>query len=166
MQNVIIMGVAGCGKSSLAQAIAQDARFELVEGDDLHSQFCRDKMKAGQALTDEDRAGWLMRIGQTLSQGDRAKILTCSALRRAYRDQLRAAAPGLRFVYIDISIQAARERLLARPNHFFPPALIDSQFATLESPIGEPGVLRVDAQDSIEQMLTQVSVWLASKELV
>jgi gluconokinase len=165
MQNVIIMGVAGCGKSSLAQAIARDGRFTLVEGDDLHSQFCRDKMKAGQALTDQDRVGWLTRIGQVLCEGDRPKVLTCSALRRIYRDQLRAAAPGLNFVFIDISIQAARDRLLARPNHFFPPALIDSQFATLESPVGEAGVLAVDAQKPIEQMLAQVNTWLANREL-
>ena len=89
-------------------------------------------------------------------------VLTCSALRRAYRDQLRAAAPGLRFVFIDIAPALARERVAARSAHFFNTALVDSQFATLESPVGEPGVLRVDAAEPLPQLLDQVAAWAAA----
>jgi gluconokinase len=92
-------------------------------------------------------------------------VLTCSALRRAYRERLRAAAPGLRFVYMEIDPAAARERIEARrDSHFFSPTLVDSQFATLESPVGEPGVLRVDALAPLAQLQVEVSAWLLQEE--
>jgi gluconokinase len=156
---VVIMGVAGCGKSSLAAALAQAERLTWIEGDDHHSEASRQKMRQGLPLTDADRAGWLASLAAAL-QAPQGLVLSCSALRRRYRDLLRQARPGLRFVFMDISPEAAAARVAARGAHFFSPRLVDSQFATLESPLGEPGVLRVDATAPLAQLQAQVSAWL------
>lgn len=158
---VVVMGVAGCGKSTLGAALAQAEGARLIEGDEHHSTANLDKMQRGIALTDADRAGWLDALAAELRAHPRDAVLTCSALKRAYRDRLRAAAPGLRFVFMEIDRAAARARIEARrDSHFFSPALIDSQFDALESPVGEPGVLRVDAQAPLAQLRTEVSAWL------
>lgn len=158
---VVVMGVAGCGKSTLGAALAQAEGARLIEGDEHHSAANLDKMQRGIALTDADRAGWLDALAAELRANPRDAVLTCSALKRAYRDRLRAAAPGLRFVFMDIDRAAARTRIEARrDSHFFSPALVDSQFDALESPVGEPGVLRVDALAPLAQLRTEVSAWL------
>lgn len=157
--SLVIMGVAGCGKSSLGGALAQRLGFELIEGDDHHSEGNRLKMQQGTPLTDADRAGWLVGLGWLLARRPGGMVLTCSALRKAYRDQLRAASPVLRFVFLDITPEQARERVANRGAHFFSSALVDSQFATLESPVDEPGVLRVDAALPLESLLPQVELW-------
>lgn len=158
--SLVIMGVAGCGKSSLGAAIAQKLGLELIEGDDHHSAGNRDKMRQGIPLTDADRAGWLATLAGLLAQRRGGVVLTCSALRRAYRDQLRAADPALRFVFLDITPEQALARVSARSSHFFSSSLVDSQFATLESPVGEPGVLRADATAPLSLLVADVSVWL------
>lgn len=156
-----MMGVAGCGKSSLAQAIARAEALPLVEGDHHHSDANRAKMRRGIPLTDDDRTGWLLRLGDQLRAHPRGVVLTCSALKRGYRDRLREATPDVRFVFMDIAREAARERVSARgPDHFFSSSLVDSQFATLESPVGEPLVLRVDALAPLHDLQSQVSDWL------
>lgn len=160
--SLVVMGVAGCGKSSLGAGLAQRLGLPLIEGDDHHSPASRQKMREGIALTDADRAGWLATLAGLLARSPGGVVLTCSALRRAYRDQLRAAAPGLRFVFIDITPALASERVAARSAHFFNTALVDSQFATLESPVGEPGVLRVDAAEPLPQLLDQAAAWAAA----
>jgi gluconokinase len=158
-----MMGVAGCGKSSLGSAVAQDQHLPLVEGDDFHASASRDKMRRGVALTDEDRAEWLRTLAEQLHRAPQGLVLTCSALKHSYRERLRAAAPALRFVFLDIPPQAARERVAARAAmHFFSLSLVDSQFATLESPVGEPGVLRVDALAPLADLRRQVAEWLQS----
>lgn len=157
--SLVVMGVAGCGKSSLGAGLAQRLGLPLIEGDDHHSPASRQKMREGVALTDADRAGWLATLASLLARSPGGVVLTCSALRQAYRDQLRAAAPGLRFVFIDITPALARERVAARSAHFFNTALVDSQFATLESPVGEPGVLRVDAAEPLPQLLDRAVAW-------
>ena len=156
-----VMGVAGCGKSSLGAALAQRLYFELIEGDDHHSQSNRDKMRQGIALTDADRAGWLVTLGALLARRPGGMVLTCSALRQSYRDRLRAASPGLRFVFLDITPEQARERVAARSAHFFNTALVDSQFATLESPVRELGVLRLDASQPLSVLTDAATRWLA-----
>lgn len=158
--HLVVMGVAGCGKSTAGAAIAQAEGLPLVEGDDFHSAASRDKMARGIALTDDDRAAWLDVLGAQLAAHDGGVVLTCSALKRAYRDRLRAAAPGLRFVFLAIGREAARERVAGRGTHFFSPQLVDSQFATLEPPVGEAGVLQVDALAPIAGIQRQVHAWL------
>jgi gluconokinase len=160
--SVVFMGVAGCGKSSLAAAVAQAQAARLVEGDDFHSAESRAKMSCGIALTDADREDWLKVLSDQLRNADAGIVLTCSALKRAYRDQLRRAAPGLRFVYLDIDRDAALARVAGRAAHFFSAGLVDSQFATLEPPTGEPGVLRVDALAALPQLQAEVNQWLNS----
>ncbi|MBI2748425.1 MAG: gluconokinase [Burkholderiales bacterium] len=161
------MGVAGCGKSSLGVVVAQATGLPLVEGDDHHSAANRDKMSRGIPLTDADRDGWLGALCEQLRAHPDGVVLTCSALKMAYRDRLRQAAPGLRFVFMDIHREQAQARVVARAaTHFFSTALVDSQFATLEVPTGEPGVLRVDALAPLADLQAQVTPWLLNKEPV
>lgn len=158
----VIMGVAGCGKSSLGAAVARQIGFSLVEGDDHHSQESLSKMRQGIALTDSDRDGWLTVLAKVLQDQPDGLVLTCSALKRMYRDRLREAVAGLRFVFLDISHKQALARVTERAAaHFFCASLVDSQFATLESPIGEAGVLRVNAAMPLVQLQGQVCAWLA-----
>ena len=162
---LVVMGVAGCGKSSLGGAVAQAQGLPLIEGDDHHSAASRQKMSQGVALTDADREGWLATLGQLLQDHPAGAVLTCSALKKAYRDRLRAACPGVRFAFLDIDRAHAGERVAARVNtHFFSTTLVDSQFATLESPVGEPGVLRLDALLGIATLQAQVSAWLVAHQ--
>jgi len=160
MHSLIVMGVAGCGKSSLARAVAQALGLPLIEGDDHHSAANRERMAQGIALTDADRKDWLDTLGRLLQAQPQGVVMTCSALKRAYREQLRAASPGLRFAFLDITPAAAARRVVARPGHFFAASLVDSQFATLESPVGEPGVLRLDAERPLTVLQEQVQHWL------
>jgi gluconokinase len=165
MNSIVIMGVAGCGKSSLGVVIARAAGLPLVEGDDHHSASNRDKMQSGVPLTDADRNGWLTTLGEQLRAHPHGVVMTCSALKHAYRERLRQAAPGLQFVFMDVTREQAQRRVAARAHaHIFPTALVDSQFATLESPVGESGVLRVDALAPLRQLQSEVTAWLASKE--
>jgi gluconokinase len=162
---IVVMGVAGCGKSSLGRAIANITGLRLVEGDDHHGTANLEKMSAGLALTDADREGWLSALAQELRSNPDGLVLTCSALKRAYRDHLRAAAEGLRFVFLEIGRLHALDRVTARsPTHFFSASLVDSQFSTLEPPTAEPRVLRLDALAPLTQLQTQVMGWLKETE--
>ena len=159
--SIVIMGVAGCGKSSLGAAVAQQIGFKLIEGDDYHSPQSLSKMRQGIALTDVDRDGWLASLASALQTQPGSIVLTCSALKRIYRDRLRQAATGLRFVFLDISPEHAKARVTERAAaHFFSTSLVDSQFATLESPVGEHGVLRIDAVEPLAQLESEVCKWI------
>lgn len=163
--SIVIMGVAGCGKSSLGVAVAQQLGLPLIEGDDHHSAESLSKMRSGIALTDADRNGWLGALARQLASQPNAVVLTCSALKSAYRDRLRLASPGLRFVYLDIDRTQALARVTARAaEHFFSTSLVDSQFATLEVPTGEAGVLRVDATAPLAELQTLVCNWLVTPQ--
>lgn len=158
---IVIMGVAGCGKSSLGSAVAAQEGLPLVEGDDHHSEASRAKMRQGIALTDADREGWLDRLGAQLRAHPGGVVLTCSALKRSYRNRLRAAAQDLRFVFMAIPREQALQRVAQRaPHHFFSATLVDNQFETLEPPTGEPGVLQVDALQPLAQLQARVRAWL------
>lgn len=162
---LVVMGVAGCGKSSLGSALAQAQGLPLIEGDDHHSPVSREKMRQGIALTDEDREGWLATLGQLLQAHPHGAVLTCSALKKVYRNRLRNACPGLLFVFLEIDRASAGQRVAARAGtHFFSSTLVDSQFATLESPVGEAGVLRLDALLNLATLQQQASAWIAAQE--
>jgi gluconokinase len=129
--DLVVMGVAGCGKSSLAAEVARAEALTLIEGDAFHSADSVDKMSRGIELTDADRVGWLDRLGAELQAHPHGVVLACSALRRAYRERLRQASPGLRFAFLEIDRDAALVRVNARVcEHFFSASLVDSQFAT------------------------------------
>jgi gluconokinase len=135
MTVLVLMGVSGSGKTTIGQALARRLDFEFIEGDEFHSRANRQKMHAGEPLNDADRTPWLealrSRISALLARKGNA-VLTCSALRQSSRDML--ALPGVRFIHLDVSQPVARARLALRRGHFFNPALLESQFATLESP--------------------------------
>jgi len=155
------MGVSGCGKSSLGAALARECALPLIEGDDFHSAGNVSKMRAGIPLTDADRAGWLATLGDELAGHREGAVLTCSALKRDYRERLRAAVPGLRFVFMALTREEAERRVAARAGaHMFPASLVANQFATLESPVGEAGVLAVDATAPLPALVAQVRAWL------
>jgi gluconokinase len=160
---LVVMGVSGCGKSSVGAAIVACSGGRLIEGDVFHPAANIEKMSAGIPLDDNDRAGWLKRLGEEmhdcLEQGERP-VLTCSALKASYRESLRAAVPQLGFVFLELSREAAAERVAHRPGHFMPASLIDSQFATLQSPTGEDRTLTLDATAPVEELARQVKQWL------
>jgi gluconokinase len=157
---LVVMGVSGCGKSTLGAALARRLQVPLIEGDDFHPPANVRKMSEGIALTDADRAGWLDTLGRGLADAGEGAVLTCSALKRAYRDRLRAAVPGLRFVFLALERDEAERRVAARPSHMFPASLVASQFATLESPVGEAGVIEVPATGPLAHSVAAVERWL------
>jgi gluconokinase len=160
MHALVFMGVAGCGKSSLAAGVAKALGVPLVEGDDFHPPSNREKMNKGIALDDDDRQGWLETLGEKLAESPDGAVLTCSALKRRYRDVLRRHRADVRFVFLDLDREAALARVAGRgASHFFSPKLVDSQFATLERPDGEPGVLTVNATDPLPKLIDQVLGW-------
>lgn len=157
---LVVMGVAGCGKSSLGQVCASHLNLPLLEGDDFHSTSNINKMRSGIPLSDGDRQTWLDALAAQLQAHPDGMVLTCSALRQRYRDRLRAAVPGLRFVFLSLTQDEARERVASRPGHLFPVSLVASQFETLEDPTQETGVLRVDATRPLADLGAQVQQWL------
>ncbi|CAD5367047.1 Gluconokinase [Rubrivivax sp. A210] len=161
MSRLVVMGVSGCGKSRVGAATAERLGLPLVEGDEFHSEANRALMRDGIPLTDANRADWLDRLGTELQMRPGGAVLTCSALKAAYRSRLRAAAPGLRFAWLDLSLAAAQARVAQRASHFFPPGLVATQFDALEPPLGEPGVLRVDALLAPEAIAERIARWLA-----
>ncbi|MFN3506659.1 MAG: gluconokinase [Allorhizobium sp.] len=153
-QAVIVMGVSGCGKSSVGAALADRLNLPFIEGDVLHPESNVAKMAAGTPLTDEDRWPWLTVIGDrmadALARGE-GIIVSCSALKKIYRDHLRAATGGrLSFVYLEGSRELLGRRMGARTGHFMPLGLLESQLATLEVPTGEPGVVTVSIDQPVE----------------
>ena len=156
-----MMGVAGCGKSSLARVLAQHHGYAWIEGDDFHSEANLAKMSQGVALTDEDRSDWLSQLSHELQRHSDDVVLTCSALKKSYRDRLRQSDPSLKFIFLKIDKAQALRRVIARSTtHFFHADLVDNQFATLESPIGESQVLELDATQPLETLREQAANWL------
>jgi gluconokinase len=160
MTRLVVMGVSGCGKSLVGAAIAARLGLPLVEGDEFHPAANLARMRDGTPLTDADRTDWLDRLATELAARPGGAVLTCSALKRAYRDRLRAASPGLRFAWLDLDRDAAQARVAGRGAHFFPPTLVASQFEALEPPLDEAGVLRVDAREAPLSIAAQVAAWV------
>ena len=157
---IVIMGVAGCGKSSLAVALSKKLGWHLIEGDDFHPPENVQKMRSGVALNDEDRAGWLAVLADQLVRYGSQTVLTCSALKKAYRDRLRLSGPALRFVHLDLTLEQSLARVAQRSDHYFQPSLVDSQFQALEKPVSEAGVLTLDGMQSIDGLLAHVCAWI------
>lgn len=155
---IVVMGVCGCGKSTLAQALAEALGVVYVEGDDLHPPHNVALMAAGTPLTDTDRAGWLDQIGHVLAQVQaegRGAVATCSALRRSYRDRLRAVAPGLRLIHLHGDPALLAERMARRTGHYMPATLLPSQLATLEPTDAAEGALVLDLAYPPEALLAE-----------
>jgi len=142
---LVIMGVSGCGKTTIAELLAARLNWAYAEGDSMHPKANVEKMASGHALTDQDRAPWLAKVAEwieTQTAAGEPGVVTCSALKRAYRDVLRGE--NVVFVYLKGSPDLIARRLAARHGHFMPPALLDSQFATLEEPTADERAVTID----------------------
>ena len=153
---VVVMGVSGCGKSTVAQALAGLLGIPVADADDFHRPTNVAKMAAGLALGDEDRQPWLELVGHWLAVQERGGVMACSALRRVYRDTLRRSAPSIFFVHLDGAPETIRARLIARPGHFMPASLLASQLATLEPLDVEEGGLVVDVDEPVAGIVARV----------
>lgn len=153
---VVVMGVSGCGKTSVGERLAEYLAVPFVEGDSLHPPANIEKMGKGIPLTDDDRWPWLDLIGARLEAArGNGLVISCSALKRAYRERLRrAAGGGLKFVFLHGSRAVLEERMGERAGHFMPASLLDSQLATLENPSAEKGVVAVDISSPVEAVAT------------
>ena len=154
---LVIMGVSGCGKSTVGEGLAKALQLPFLEGDSLHPPRNMALMAAGTPLTDEDRAGWLDTIAARLAAlpDDEGLVVSCSALKRAYRDRLRRAAPDVRFVHLHGTTALLAQRLQQRQHLYMPPTLLDSQLATLEMPTADEHVVALNIADTVPQLLQQ-----------
>lgn len=149
---IVAMGVSGSGKTTLGRALARELGAEFLEGDRFHPEANVAKMSRGEPLEDADRWPWLDRLAEELArirQAGGTAVLACSALKRAYRDRLRRGAPELRLLFLKGDKALIRERLRARAQHFMPPGLLDSQFASLEEPGPDEAPIVIDVTPPI-----------------
>ena len=150
---IVIMGVSGCGKSSVGEGLAARLGLPYRDGDDLHPAANVEKMRVGIPLTDDDRWPWLDRVAEVLAT-EAPVIVGCSALRRAYRDRLRAGASGpVQVIHLAGSHDLIAGRMAARTGHYMPPSLLDSQFAALELP-GSDEALTIDIDQPLDAIVT------------
>jgi gluconokinase len=144
---LVFMGVSGCGKTTVAAILAGRLGWQFAEGDAMHPQSNIEKMEAGHPLTDEDRWPWLQKVAEWVDDRLDAHengLITCSALKRTYRDVINRRGSGVVFVFLAGSKETIAARLAARHGHFMPPSLLDSQFADLEEPTPDEPEIRVD----------------------
>ena len=161
---VVVMGVSGSGKSTVGAALADALGVPFTDSDGLHPAANVAKMTQGIPLTDADREPWLDAVGARLAEHTgTGLVVACSALRRAYRDRLRSHAPDVVFVHLHGEREVIARRQATRPGHFMPASLLDSQFATLEPPAGEPRVLEVDATRPMHDLVRTVVAWLQAE---
>lgn len=152
----VVMGVCGSGKSLIGSALARELDIEFVEGDGYHPPENVALMTSGVPLTDDDRREWLLAIGTRLREAGRSGtgiVVSCSALKRAYRDLLRARAGDLQFVFLRGTAERLATRLATRVGHFMPPSLLASQLATLEEPSPEEKAWTCDVRESPEAIV-------------
>lgn len=156
---LVVMGVSGSGKSTIARPVAQRLGWDFEEGDELHPAANIAKMHAGHPLTDADRGPWLDAVRAWIAgelQAGRSGVITCSALKRAYRDRLSDGLPGVRFVYLKGEEATIRTRVDDRQGHFMPPSLLDSQFQTLEPPAPDEHVIEIDIRQPVERQVDEI----------
>ena len=164
---VVVMGVTGCGKSAVGTALAKVLNVRYIEGDKLHPPENVARMARSEPLTDALREGWLQAVGErvhtAIERGEGA-VAACSALKRIYRDKLRASEPGITFIYLAISPETARKRVARRRGHFMPASLVDSQFEALEPPSADENALSISAEKPIAEIVEAARAFLASRQ--
>ncbi|MDX8523496.1 gluconokinase [Mesorhizobium sp. MSK_1335] len=157
---IVVMGVAGCGKTAVGEALAKALGADFIEGDRLHPPQNVARMARGEPLTDALREGWLDAIGEHIATsvaGGRKAVAACSALKRGYRDRLSRFRPGIVFLYLKIDRETAWRRVADRKGHFMPASLVDSQFATLEEPAADERAVTVDGTRSVAGILKEIT---------
>jgi gluconokinase len=155
----VVMGVASSGKSVIGAALARSLDVEFVEGDNFHSAANVERMAAGIPLTDDDRANWLAALADrmhTAKQAGVGLVVTCSALKRSYRDVLRSAASDPQFIFLNGPRELLRQRMANRTGHYMPASLLDSQLATLEEPTADENAWVCDIAKSPDQLLAEL----------
>jgi carbohydrate kinase (thermoresistant glucokinase family) len=156
---IVVMGVSGAGKTTVAQALATRLKWPFVDGDSLHPKANIEKMKSGQPLDDADRVPWLAAIGAWLdarAKADEPCVVSCSALKRAYRQTLHGGRPQVEIVYLHGSQALIAQRLATRKGHFMPASLLASQFRDLEPPTPDEGALTVEIDQSVEAIVDEI----------
>ena len=164
---LIFMGVSGSGKSTIAAGVAEKLGRQMLEGDDLHPAANIAKMSAGTPLTDEDRWPWLRIIAGKIAawrQNGMEGIVTCSSLRRSYRDVLRAGHDDVLFVYLKGSRALLLDRMQHRTRHFMPASLLDTQLATLEEPGADEAAVTIEMGPPPDEVVTNVLKALAARD--
>lgn len=149
---IVVMGVSGCGKSTVGKMLAGELDAKFVDGDDLHPEENKAKMAAGIALNDDDRFGWLEKVAETL-MAPGSNIVACSALKKKYRDQIRATAPETVFVHLNGDKETLLNRMQSRKDHFMPVSLLESQLATLEPLQPSEAGITLEITRSIEDLV-------------
>jgi len=152
----VVMGVSGCGKSSVGALLAAQLGIPFIEGDAFHSEANVAKMSAGIALTDDDRHDWLVTLRDKLAARKGGAVLSCSSLKRAYRDLLRSAGGDVRFVHLAGERGLLEQRVSNRPGHYMPSSLLDSQLRTLEPLQPDEAGITLDISDTPEQLVAQI----------
>ena len=161
---IVVMGVSGSGKSTVGAALAQRLQVPFADADDFHPEANIAKMTAGQPLTDDDRWPWLEALGAWLETHSEGAVMTCSALKRSYRDVLRQHVPALGFIHLHGDRALIAQRQATRPGHFMPAALLDSQFATLEPLQSDEAGFLVDVSPEIDEIVEAAVAGLAQLE--
>lgn len=152
---IVVMGVSGSGKSTVGAALAQRLRVPFADADDFHPPANIAKMTAGHALDDDDRYPWLEVIGEWLAEHHGGGVMSCSALKRRYRDQLRRHCPDVEFLHLSGSIEVVARRQASRPGHFMPASLVASQFETLEPLGGDERGTAIDIDQNIDSIVEE-----------
>lgn len=158
-QSWVVMGVSGSGKTEIGRRLAERLHLDFIEGDAFHSPQNIAKMSAGTPLTDEDRHEWLLRLREKLqqaAQAGKAVVLTCSALKRRYRDLLREGDPDLLFVYLHGERALLASRMQMRRGHFMPVGMLDSQLAAFEPPQADERFITLDIRETPEQIVDRI----------
>ena len=161
---VVMMGVSGSGKTTVGAALAQRLRVPFADADDFHPEANIAKMTAGHALDDDDRGPWLDSIGEWLAAHPEGGVMSCSALKRTYRDQLREHCPDVDFLHLAGTPEVIGRRQASRPGHFMPASLLASQFETLEPLAADENGVDVNVDQNIDSIVNEY-VTLTQREL-
>ena len=151
---VVVMGVSGCGKTTIGEKLAQALQATFIDADDLHPAANKAKMAHGIALDDEDRWPWLERVGLALASHENI-VIACSALKKSYREKISAAAADTQYIHLTGTREILLERLLGRNGHFMPVELLDSQLQTLEAPQAGEAAVEVSIDQSVEKIIDE-----------